>query len=79
MPFTLIGQTVEVARRRGRLHIAHRGSVVAEISSACGPGMAQVPSPGPPAGSPPRSPRRGRAAPPVKASAWSEDAIHPPL
>ena len=30
VPFTLIGQTVEVARRSGRLHITHRGGLVAE-------------------------------------------------
>jgi transposase len=29
VPFTLIGQTVEVARRAGQLHITHRGTVVA--------------------------------------------------
>jgi transposase len=30
VPFTLIGQTVEVARRGDRLHITHRGGLVAE-------------------------------------------------
>jgi hypothetical protein len=30
VPFTLIGQTVEVARRAHRLVISHRGAVVAE-------------------------------------------------
>jgi transposase len=30
VPFTLIGQTVEVTRRGGRLHITHRGGLVAE-------------------------------------------------
>jgi transposase len=30
VPFTLIGRTVEVARRAGRLHITHRGGLVAE-------------------------------------------------
>ena len=30
VPFTLIGQTVEVTRRGGRLLITHRGSLVAE-------------------------------------------------
>ena len=29
VPFTLIGQTVEVARRAGQLHITHRGALVA--------------------------------------------------
>jgi len=30
VPFALIGRTVEVARRAGRLHITHRGGLVAE-------------------------------------------------
>jgi hypothetical protein len=30
VPFTLIGHTVEVTRRGGRLHITHRGQRVAE-------------------------------------------------
>ena len=30
VPFTLIGQTVEVTRRQGWLHITHRGGLVAE-------------------------------------------------
>ena len=30
VPFTLIGQTVEVTRRSGRLHLTHRGRLVAE-------------------------------------------------
>src|SRR5712692_9460973 len=30
VPFTLIGQTVEVTRRSGRLHLTHRGQLVAE-------------------------------------------------
>ena len=30
VPFTLIGRTVEVARRAGQLHITHRGGLVAE-------------------------------------------------
>lgn len=30
VPFTLIGQTVEVTRRGGRLHLTHRGRLVAE-------------------------------------------------
>src|SRR5207247_978169 len=30
VPFTLIGQTVEVTRRAGQLHITHRGTLVAE-------------------------------------------------
>jgi hypothetical protein len=29
VPFTLIGQTVEVTRRGGHLHITHRGTLVA--------------------------------------------------
>jgi transposase len=36
VPFTLIGQTVEVARRAGRLHITHRGSLVAEHEELAG-------------------------------------------
>src|SRR5439155_1176535 len=30
VPFALIGQTVEVTRRAGQLHITHRGTLVAE-------------------------------------------------
>ena len=40
VPFTLIGQTVEVARRGGRLRIAHRGTLVAEHDEL--PGKYQV-------------------------------------
>jgi hypothetical protein len=36
VPFTLIGQTVEVARRGGRLHITHRGGLVAEHEELAG-------------------------------------------
>ena len=36
VPFTLIGQTVEVARRAGRLHITHRGGLVAEHDELSG-------------------------------------------
>jgi transposase len=36
VPFTLIGQTVEVARRGGRLHITHRGGLVAEHDELAG-------------------------------------------
>src|SRR5881628_1176391 len=36
VPFTLIGQTVEVARRGDRLHITHRGSLVAEHEEVIG-------------------------------------------
>jgi hypothetical protein len=36
VPFTLVGQTVEVARRGGRLHITHRGALVAEHEERAG-------------------------------------------
>ena len=36
MPFTLIGQTVEVTRRGGRLQITHRGRLVAEHEELAG-------------------------------------------
>jgi len=36
VPFTLIGQTVEVTRRGGRLHITHRGGLVAEHEELAG-------------------------------------------
>jgi len=36
VPFTLIGQTVEVARHGDRLHITHRGSLVAEHEEVIG-------------------------------------------
>jgi transposase len=36
VPFTLIGQTVEVTRRGGRLHIIHRGGLVAEHEELAG-------------------------------------------
>lgn len=36
VPFTLIGQTVEVTRRGGRLHIAHGGHLVAEHDELAG-------------------------------------------
>jgi transposase len=36
VPFTLIGQTVEVTRRSGRLHITHRGALVAEHEELAG-------------------------------------------
>jgi hypothetical protein len=35
-PFTLIGQTVEITRRGGRLHIAHGGHLVAEHDELTG-------------------------------------------
>jgi transposase len=40
VPFTLIGQTVEVTRRNGRLHLTHRGRLVAEHEAL--PGKYQV-------------------------------------
>ena len=40
VPFTLIGQTVEVTRRAGQLHITHRGTLVAEHEEV--PGKYQV-------------------------------------
>ena len=40
VPFTLIGQTVEVTRRSGRLHLTHRGRLVAEHEAL--PGKYQV-------------------------------------
>jgi hypothetical protein len=36
VPFTLVGQTVEVTRRGGRLQIAHRGTLVAEHEELTG-------------------------------------------
>ena len=36
VPFTLIGQTVEVTRRGGRLHVAHGGHLVAEHDELVG-------------------------------------------
>jgi transposase len=36
VPFTLVGQTVEVTRRAGRLHITHRGGLVAEHEELSG-------------------------------------------
>jgi len=36
VPFTLIGQTVEVMRRGGRLHITHRGALVTEHEELAG-------------------------------------------
>ena len=36
VPFTLIGQTVEVARWAGQLHISHRGTLVAEHDEVSG-------------------------------------------
>ena len=36
VPFTLIGQTVEIARRGGHLHITHRGTLVAEHEELTG-------------------------------------------
>ena len=40
VPFTLIGQTVDVTRRSGRLHLTHRGRLVAEHEAL--PGKYQV-------------------------------------
>lgn len=40
VPFTLIGQTVEVTRRSGHLHLTHRGQLVAEHDEL--PGKYQV-------------------------------------
>ncbi len=61
VPFTLIGQTVEVTRRGGRLQIAQGGRLVAEHEEL--PGKYQVriaPDHGP--GAIARTARRGRAA-----------------
>jgi transposase len=62
VPFTLIGQTVEVARRGDRLQMWHRGTVVAEHEGL--PGKYQVrilPEHGP--GAIARNPRHERSTP----------------
>lgn len=47
VPFSLIGQTVDVARRQGRLVITHRGQRVAEHPELPGKHQARVlPEPG---------------------------------
>jgi transposase len=42
VPFTLIGQTVEVTRRGGRLHLTHRGQLVAEHEELLGKYLVRI-------------------------------------
>ncbi len=61
VPFTLIGQTVEVTRRGGRLQIVHGGRLVAEHDESTGKYQVHIqPEHGP--GAVARTTRRGRAA-----------------
>jgi hypothetical protein len=61
VPFTLIGQTVEVTRRGGRLQIVHGGRLVAEHDELAGKYQVHVrPEHGP--GAIARTTRRGRGA-----------------
>jgi len=67
VPFTLIGQTVEVTRRGGRLHIAHGGQLVAEHDELAGTYQMRIlPEHGP--GAIARTARR------VRSSVFSEHA-----
>jgi hypothetical protein len=60
VPFTLIGQTVEVTRRGGRLQIVHGGGLVAEHDELTGKYQVHIrPEHGP--GAIARTTRRGRA------------------
>ncbi len=62
VPFTLIGQTVEVTRRAGRLQIAHGGHLVAEHDELAGKHQMRIlPEHGP--GAIARTARRGRSSP----------------
>ena len=62
VPFTLIGQTVEVTRRGGRLHIAHGGQLVAEHDEVAGKYQVRIlPEHGP--GASARTARRLRSSP----------------
>jgi transposase len=61
VPFTLIGQTVDVTRRGGRLHIVHGGRLVAEHDELAGKYQVHIqPEHGP--GAVARTTRRGRVA-----------------
>src|SRR6185503_2074759 len=61
VPFTLIGQTVDVTRRGGRLHIVHGGRLVAEHDELAGKYQVHIqPAHGPGAGA--RTARSGGAA-----------------
>jgi transposase len=61
VPFTLIGQTVEITRRGGRLHIAHGGHLVAEHDELAGKYQVRLlPEHGP--GAIARTARRRRSA-----------------
>jgi transposase len=73
VPFTLIGQTVEVTRRGGRLHLTHRGQLVAEHEELLGKYLVRIlPEHGPGAiartarrvHSSPFAARAGRGVPP---------------
>ena len=61
VPFTLIGQTVEITRRGGRLHVAHGGHLVAEHEELAGKYQVRIlPEHGP--GAIARTARRQRSA-----------------
>jgi hypothetical protein len=61
VPFTLIGQTVEITRRGGRLHIAQGGHLVAEHDELVGKYQMRIlPEHGP--GAIARTARRRRSA-----------------
>jgi hypothetical protein len=61
VPFTLIGQTVEITRRGGRLHITHGGHRVAEHDELAGKYQVRIlPEHGP--GAIARTARRRRSA-----------------
>ena len=62
VPFTLIGQTVEVTRRGGRLHLTHRGQLVAEHEELVGKYLVRIlPEHGP--GAIARTTRRVQSSP----------------
>ena len=62
VPFTLIGQTVEVTRRSGRLHLTHRGQLVAEHEELLGKYLVRIrPEHGP--GAIARTARRVQSSP----------------
>jgi hypothetical protein len=74
VPFSLIGHTVEVERRDGRVQIHHRGKLVAEHAELPGRhGIVVLPEHGP--GPAVRNARLRRATAPITVPVATRDAL----
>ncbi|HKY32956.1 MAG TPA: IS21 family transposase [Candidatus Polarisedimenticolia bacterium] len=74
VPFTLVGQAVEVHRRNGRLQILHRGTLVAEHAESVGRHQLRIlPEHGP--GASARTARQRHSTPPARRATASPPVV----